>query len=75
MEQLVDGWSIKEWLVQFGPIGEGLGKYILKQLIEGISHMHMNEISHGQLTNEAIMIAKDTFNIKIGKLEYIHKSE
>ena len=66
---------MNHWLINYGPIGERLGKKWAKDLFLAVAFLHENNISHNNLFNKSILISQDTFEIKLTNFENIYKPE
>jgi serine/threonine protein kinase len=59
--EFVKGWDLNHWLINFGPIGEQLGSYFVKDLFSYVSYLHQNNISHNNFFNKSILICQNSF--------------
>jgi len=59
--EFVEGWDLNHWLINFGPIGEQLGSYFVKDLFSYVSYLHQNNISHNNFFNKSILICQNSF--------------
>ena len=73
--EFIKGWDLDHWLVNFGPIGEQLGSFFVKDLFSYVNYLHQNNISHNNLFNKSILLCQSSFQIKLTNFENIYKPE
>ena len=72
LSESLSGLTIFDWLTEYGPIGESLGKYFLKEIVQGLSQLHKEGVSHGSIDLKSIIFT-DELNIKLTNFERVHK--
>ena len=72
--EYIDGWKLKDYISNYGPLSLDLKINLCKQIIDGMGYSHSKGILHRDLAERNIMVTKDNI-IKIEELLGLSKEE
>ena len=57
--ELINGGDLVDFIEKFGGIGEDIGRYFFKQILDAVHHIHSNGYCHRNIRPEYIHITFD----------------